>query len=464
MATLTVPLTTRRHASPRSRVIPPLVRYFPIIFFQAFMTLTVLIFAFGPWDWPVDNPLQLYSFIVINQVALLIGYLLAVSEAEPAHFSFPVSIKKMVGICAATSILILPALTFHRTGGLIDFSMAILQPGAAYNATREAALVGTYSVVEYVGIILSPLVWPLLALTVTFWKRLSLPIRVAAIAGIVMSSFSYLLIGTNKGNADILSLTPWFLMLGSDSPERILTSRKTLRFFGVLAVAALVFIPYFGNNIMTRAATGNLPSIGTVQGRIHAEPVQIPGLTGSLADTYNFGLQELAAYVGQGYYGLSLALKEPFVWTYGVGHSRFFTWLAEKFTSQTPGAIRDETYPLRVQYDFGWDADKQWSSLYPWLASDVSFFGVPVVMFLLGRLFALTWLDSLAGNPTAVVVFGLLLVTFYYISANSQIFQDSGTVCVFWVYLIWWWISRRPAINYGVGRGTPGVRRLRSAW
>jgi hypothetical protein len=464
MATLTVPLTTRRHASPRSRVIPPLVRYFPIIFFQAFMTLTVLIFAFGPWDWPVDNPLQLYSFIVINQVALLFGYLLAISKAQPARFSFPVSINEMVGICAAASLLILPALTFHRTGGLIDFSKAILQPGEAYNTTRAAASIGTYSVVEYVGIILSPLFWPLLALTVAFWKRLSLPIRVAAIAGIVMNSLSFLLVGTNKGNVDILSLTPWFLLLGSDSPEKVLTSRKVRNFFVTLLAAAIVFIPYFGNNIMTRSATRGAPSIYTGKEILQSSSSKVPGMNGGLVDAYEYGFQELASYIGQGYYGLSLSLEEPFVWTYGVGHSRFFTWLAEKFTLQQKGAIADQTYPARAQHDYGWDADVHWSTLYPWLASDVSFFGVPVVMFFIGRLFALTWIDSIGGNPTAVVVFGLLLVTLYYVSANAQVAQSGDTACVFWVYLIWWRISRKPAMNDRMGFRHPGVRRLKSGW
>ncbi len=464
MATMTRPRADRSYASPRSRVIPPLVRYFPIIFFQAFMTFTALVFAFGPWDWPVDNPVQLYSFIAINQVALLFGYIFAASDAQPARFSFPLPTNEMVGICAVTSLLILPVLTYHRTGGLINLMVAILQPGEAYNATRQAALLGAYSVVEYIGVILSPLTWPLLVLAVTFWRKLSFPVRVLSITGIVMNSLSYLLIGTNKGNADILSLTPWFLLLASDSPEKALTSRKFVRFFGILVIAALVFIPYFGNNIMTRGAMGGLPTVETYQGRIQAEAVSVPGVTGRLAEAYNSGFENLAAYTGQGYYGLSLALREPFVWTYGVGHSSFFTWLAEKFTGQQPGAINDRTYPRRIQSDFGWDADEHWSSLYPWLASDVSFFGVPVVIFFIGRLFALTWLDSLGGNPTAMVVFGLLLVTLYYVSANSQVSQDGDTVCVFWVYLIWWWISRKPAINYRIGRGTPRVRRLKSAW
>src|ERR1039458_8038690 len=53
---------------------------FPIIFFQIYLATSVLTFAFGPWQWPVSNPWQLYSFLILAQVALLAGYLKAIKK------------------------------------------------------------------------------------------------------------------------------------------------------------------------------------------------------------------------------------------------------------------------------------------------------------------------------------------------------------------------------------------------
>ena len=99
-------------------------------------------------------------------------------------------------------------------------------------------------------------------------------------------------------------------------------------------------------------------------------------------------------------------MQEPFVWTYGVGHSRILTQFAEKVFSEQD-SIQSTTYTRRIDRDFGWDDRNQWSSLYPWLAGDVSFFGVPIIVFLFGRVLGLTWLDSLGGNPVALVLFCL---------------------------------------------------------
>src|ERR1035438_7911187 len=71
------------------------IALFPIIFFQAYLATSVLTFAFGPWHWPVSNPWQLYSFLILAQVALLAGYLTAIKkQPRPAsrQFRVPVAI------------------------------------------------------------------------------------------------------------------------------------------------------------------------------------------------------------------------------------------------------------------------------------------------------------------------------------------------------------------------------------
>src|SRR6516164_4864321 len=77
-------------------VLSDTVRFFPIVFFEIFLLFTIFVFIFGPWQWPVTNPVSLYAFLLINQLALFWGYVRAVRKQDPAPFRPPVRIDQMV--------------------------------------------------------------------------------------------------------------------------------------------------------------------------------------------------------------------------------------------------------------------------------------------------------------------------------------------------------------------------------
>jgi len=144
----------------------------------------------------------------------------------------------------------------------------------------------------------------------------------------------------------------------------------------------------------------------------------------------------LDLYLTTGYYALSLSLQEPFVPMYGVGNSTFLYRQAARITKD-PG-ILERPYPVRIE-KYGWDSQGLWSSIYPWIASDVSFPGTIVVVFLIGRLFAQSWLDTLRGdNPIAVVMFSIFVIVLFYFPANNQMLQSGEGFAAFWVTLIIW--------------------------
>src|SRR5690348_4650190 len=68
------------------RAISPLVRLIPLIFFFSYLTITVLLFCFGPWPFPVENPVSLYGFLIASHLSLLVGYLsMAFRPARPSN-------------------------------------------------------------------------------------------------------------------------------------------------------------------------------------------------------------------------------------------------------------------------------------------------------------------------------------------------------------------------------------------
>src|SRR5207302_1373164 len=104
----------------------------------------------------------------------------------------------------------------------------------------------------------------------------------------------------------------------------------------------------------------------------------------------------------------------------------------------------DRPYPMRVETHTGWDAYGHWSAFYAWIASDVSFPGTLLLLALLGRGLALSWLDTVDGaNPFAIGVFGLLVLMLAYIPANNQIFQNGESAVGFVGLIALWLLTRR---------------------
>jgi hypothetical protein len=162
--------------------------------------------------------------------------------------------------------------------------------------------------------------------------------------------------------------------------------------------------------------------------------------TGSLRT----GIAGAAYYITHGYYALYLSLDKPFVPMFGVGHSIFLTQQAVRVTGDP--TIGTMSYPKRIEED-GWDAYGLWSSIYPWIASDLSFPGTLLAVFVIGRLFALAWFDSLTGrNPFAFGMLAQFAIMLFYFPANNQTSQFGEGLTAFWVILILWLITRTKSI------------------
>ena len=143
-------------------------------------------------------------------------------------------------------------------------------------------------------------------------------------------------------------------------------------------------------------------------------------------------------YLTHGYYALSLSLREPFVPCWGVGNSYFLFRQAARILDDD--SILRKPYPYRIE-KYGWDAEGVWSSIYPWIASDTSFPGSLIVIFLVGVAFGAAWLDTLQGsNPFAVAMFSEFVIMLLYFPANNQVLQSGeGLIGFFGTLVAWLW-------------------------
>ncbi len=161
-------------------------------------------------------------------------------------------------------------------------------------------------------------------------------------------------------------------------------------------------------------------------------------LEGFLGEAFAFPIVMFSGYLGQGYYGLSLALEQPFIWTSFAGSSYSVSVILNQFF----GAYFwvNESYPYRVGDATGWGQSK-WHSVFSWLASDLSFTGVVLFMGIIGFIYGRAWREILVyKNPFAVMVFTLINIGVVYAPANNQLMHSPGalstTLGVFLVYFL----------------------------
>jgi hypothetical protein len=416
------------------------VRVFPILFFFGYLNFTVLLFAIGPWDYPVESAFRLYLFLALAHLALLLGYLSAAFR-NPAGYSGKWTLSRLIKISVVLNLLLLLPTSRFRTGRFIpDIIGGITDPGGAYAQSLMLREEGE-PLIEYVRIFLGPFLYMALPLTVFYWKGLSSKMRIAGLAGILGTVVLFIAMGTNKAIADTVLLVPCLLFAAYCAGRIQLSHKQILGTVVCSLLALLLFLAYFG--LATSSREGSVVGAGYfVATHTHADEDNF--LVRNLPPAAATALVGLDLYLTSGYYAVSLSLQEPFVPMFGVGNSVFLYRQAARITGNS--GIEELPYPVRIE-EYGWDAQRLWSSIYPWIASDVSFPGTIIVVFLIGRLFALSWLDTLRGdNPFAVVMFSILVIMLFYFPANNQILQSGEGFTAFWATLFIWWRSRRSVL------------------
>jgi len=413
----------------------------PLVFFQVYLTVVLLLFFWGPWPWDVQSPVRLGTYLVLAQVSIAVGYLGAwtttvTNDAQvrsDANGAQERAVHFLRLAVAVTLVLAVPT-SLSRTGLAVPDVMAgIANAGAVYNANFERLSQGNpYVATEYLRILLAPLLVGLLPLTVVYWSKLSTTLKFGCAVGVAVNLAMYVATGTNKGIADFAVTLPWLIALGvSLGSLRVAVSRRTI----VLAMLLLIvaFLAFFGAGQAQReGGVGEFGVFNTGSSIIYAN--RESGLSVHLSDSQRIIYESLARYVGQGYYALALSMDLDHTTTWGFGHSMFLARNADTFFQTTqftqgslPGLLEERT---------GWGMMALWHSIYPWLASDFGFAGALVVLGGLAWLFALSWGRALQGaGHRWVILLYLLLVLFYYVPANNQVFQTAESATAFLVVL-----------------------------
>lgn len=147
------------------------------------------------------------------------------------------------------------------------------------------------------------------------------------------------------------------------------------------------------------------------------------------------GIGLATSYVSQGWHGLGNSFELDFEWTYGLSSGRALTEYFYRFFD-----IHDQpellAYPFRQEALTGYPALVHWHTIFPWLASDFTFFGAIILTFLFACLYAFVWLNAIACRcPISASFFALLTIGVLFMTANSQILDNKYTFLAFVVFL-----------------------------
>jgi hypothetical protein len=402
--------------------------YKPLVLCLTYLGGTYVAFLLvGPSERATNLPL-VSVFIAATLLALSTGYVAQVRRFTgwqlPKLSGIAVD-KVPVRLISAGAcyylVLGFAYVSLYRTPGIAGLITSIASPGDAYFARlRHGNEFGTSSVIQLLTLT-GALYAALIPLAVTYWSRLVLPLRLLVVAGLTAYALYYLSIGTLKGLGDMFIFWGASYLLLSEHNRRVTSGAVTrsYRRAGTVAVAVLL-LAYVSFNQGDRL-------------RSASQAAAFPGnpiVADIVGDRFASGLAVTAFYPTHGYLGLSYNLEMPFQWTMGWGGSPALgSYLEQYFGIDGQFANR---YTARTEFRTGYPDGMLWSTIYPWLASDLTFPGAVLFMGIVGWFLAKFWLEGLTRRrKLSIVLFCQLALLIVFVPANNQIGQGRLSLIAF---------------------------------
>lgn len=467
--------------------------YIPLILVEAYLGVTILLYQFGPLDWKTENEEMFWMFLLFYHVAFIAGYVISIQKIKLSGKTwngerltpkvYNLIIWGVIALCVVCACIEYKNLTHSDSYIPYDlprnFINGLLNPAEQYYNKFASEDYTSNKLVTIFSALFSFIYVSLIPLLVVEWKRISVPQKVGLFAIIIFKVVVYVSIGTNKGIFDTMFgfvgilLILVLLNLFHHTDDHI--DRKTFVKVAVFALFLVVFsFSYFTVNMSSRvespvdyamnvsgtneettaptveatempmvapetetfAPTESVVTGAPTEPAATTAPVQVepPKQDSFLKKMY----YSVCNYLTQGYYGMSLALDEEFTTTYGIGNSQFLT---SNFKSLFGIDVKDRTYQHKITEQ--WDEDGKWHSFYSYIANDVSFYGVIVVMLLLGLFYGCICKDVMINNSLlGKLLLPLFIVMFMYMPANNQVFTSMATCTAFLELSLLWILSK----------------------
>lgn len=446
--------------------------YAPLLLVEAYLLFGLWLFFFGPIYWPLENKGEFLGFIFLYHVFFIAGYTLQHSfflknqsvELTPARASTDDNIFIryfwiILLLAFAANVVVHRNTTLSNSYIPDDFfyglyrGLVIPWEARAFYASEEP-MIGFVKnpYITALTLFAGPFKYILLPGLVFYWHALSnarkvagmlvltIPLLTGIIASLSVINFSYVfIISTCLG-----------VMIASKKSDGVITTLKQRKFF--LAFLTFMFLFSFWQFYSVKSAHSPYQVVVEKSKPQTFEYLKQKGIAFKSEDpgaersnSVDF-YEKLTSYMVQGYYGMSISLDQKFQSSFGIGHSVF---LQKSFSQYLGIDVRDRTFPHKVTEQ--WDEFVYWHSFYTYIANDVGFWGVTIVMLILGAYFSNVYLSAtLHDNFYAKMLLPLFGILFLYIPANNQIFGFLETMTSFWILTLLFILSKRARISGSV--------------
>lgn len=420
-------------------------RYRPIYIAIIYSLFTIFLFEFGVVDFKYHDKFLLYFFLFFAHLGMAFGYFFGIHSKNYTTNENARDGKELVKKLFRYSFIVylitfVPdfmvgthTYSFSLANILSKIQVGLTDSSLLYNANRSVENVsGIWRIINW-GLVLTGFIrWTFFPLAVYLWKELKTYHKVFFFVFAFFYLASYLTTGTTAGifTISFIIVVPFVMKAYRRKyfneieygRKRISKKGRFIRTLSVIAgISASLWV--FSNNMESRLGWK------TITGDWTSFPWNLVPVSMRSAVYW------LTGYVAQGYGALSHCIDQPFTPTFGLGGSWF---LIQNFSSLLHINILEYTYLGKAEA-FGYGAYHNWHTVYVWLANDVSFIGVPIVLFGLFYLMAQSWRDYLDHNDPFAFVFMTIMGFFcLYISANNTVFTHSETLFAFWITLFLW--------------------------
>lgn len=396
---------------------------YPLLISLLYFIFTYILFIIAPFKWQIINHLKLFFILFASMIFFTYGYQIG-NDRRPIHAK-KISAKAIAVVGGFLSFIILfPSAQIYTGRWPWEVLDALLDQKEAYQGLGEQLRqsAGQRGYLSAARAVVAPLAFAAIVIGFLNWRSIGKSGKIGVLLAISSSMVFSILRGTNKEIVEMSLILVSIFSISKARKSLLIASNRSNRNFKLKNTYL-----YIGSSIIFAAVL--VTFIARISGRLGDTDVICIGASGICSD-FNTGIYSylpdfvsqsiaiISGYLGQGYFGLSLALEEPFSSGYGIAHSPAISTLFILLGGDE--SFIKETYPYRLLYR-AWDPEVQWTSMLTWLAADVGFMGAVVAVGVLGYALSRSWKSAVSGqNDIAACVLVIAILTCFYFPANFQ--------------------------------------------
>lgn len=418
-----------------------------------YLLFTLIYYFFGRQKWLIPSQSKLLLFVLLNILMFFFGYTLNTiikrkgqkgNEIIDNQIEYTKNIRR-VFLLSCGLLIIFQIATVITTIGSFRMFNVMQTIGESYRNRLIIIRSASASSESVLIMQIQTLFWgvTMFAYPIGFiyFKKMGKFDKLLLILTVLIDFFATLNLGITKNIGDLILIMVTCILLSV--PVTIKKSKKKnnhpiMRIFLIL----ILFLSIFSMIQSSREKTYNVqagrniyPEFSLLRENTVFDIVVFNNRTLSNI------IDRIGIYVSHGYTGLAYAMELPYENTYGIGVSRALTDYANQYLDID---VSKQTFNARIQSYYGWPNGSLWPTAYTWIANSVSFWLVPLIIFLYGFFMASVEYRYIQERDIySLALFCQLFIGAIYLPANAQLVQSKPSLWALALLLIIYYATNK---------------------